>query len=114
MKTQKYDKSIYVRVTKDEHKKILHNAYEYKSMCDYIRKKLLDCEPPKHKFKAMCSSCVNCKYLDIIGNKCKYIEICQNAIEVHADDSERKPSKQRYIDDPEVREVLESLKGGSN
>ena len=64
---QKYDSSIYVRFTKDEHIKLLKQAYGYKSLSDYVRKKLLDLQPPKKRYKTMCNSCVDCQYLEVVG-----------------------------------------------
>lgn len=67
MKLTKYNKSIYVRVSSEDYKTILHNAYGYKNMSDYIRKKLLDCKPIKYNYKTLCNSCVDCKYLEVVG-----------------------------------------------
>ena len=82
------EKQITFRVDQNEWRYLLHKAYGYKSFTEYMRSQLLLKEDTPYNL--LCKSCLHCDNLKIVGGGCKYLPICKNAIEIHADDSEMK------------------------
>ena len=71
----------------EEWDKLFFNSRGYSTLTNYIRKKLFEQDD---LYELMCKSCDNCSFFKAGRNKCVNLPICLNAVEIHADDSERK------------------------
>ena len=100
-------KQITFRVNPEEWDKLFFNSRGYSTLTNYIRKKLFEQDD---LYELMCKSCDNCSFFKAGRNKCVNLPICLNAVEIHADDSERKLN-QRLNYGLKVQRSLKTLRG---